>query len=70
MKDGREFSKERMYIIGSPREPLTMEQLLELYSKFTRGILSEEQIRRTSEAILNLENLSNMEELMDRLVFR
>lgn len=70
MRDGREFSKERMYIIGSPREPLTMEQLLELYSKFTRGILSEEQIRRTSEAILNLENLSNMEELMDRLVFR
>jgi len=70
MKDGSEFSGERWHIIGSQEEPLTMGQLQELYSKFTRGILPEEQIRRTGEAILNLEKLSDMEEFMDMLVFR
>ncbi len=69
-KDGREFSRERMFVIGSPKEPLTTEQFRELYRKFTRGILSEEQTTKTAEAILNLEKLSDVEELMDILTFR
>lgn len=68
-KDGREFSGERRYPIGSPKEPLAMEQFGELYSKFTRGILSEEQIEKTAEALLNLEKLNDVEELMDILTF-
>lgn len=70
MKDGRQFTKERWRIIGSPEDPLTMEQIQGLYSKFTQGILSEAHIRRTMEAISNLEELVDMQELMDILVFR
>jgi len=70
MKDGRELSKERLRFLGSPEEPLTMEQFQELYSKFSQGILDDEQIRRTRDAILNLEKLSDTDELMDMLVFR
>lgn len=70
MKDGREFSRERRSAIGSPDEPLTMEQFRELYSKFTRGVLSESQISRTAEGLLNLERFNNVAELVEMLVFR
>jgi 2-methylcitrate dehydratase PrpD len=62
MKDGKEFSRERKYPIGHPKEPLTPEQFRELYSKFTRGILPEKDILSTAEAIYNLEILKNVKE--------
>ena len=68
-RDGREFSKERMHSIGSPSEPLTIAQFRELYAKFTQGILTQEQITRTADSVLNLENLSDAQELMDILTF-
>lgn len=68
-KDGRKLSGERMYPIGSQIEPLTTEQFRELYFKFTQGILSRKQITNTLEVILNLENLSTTEELMEMLTF-
>jgi 2-methylcitrate dehydratase PrpD len=69
MNDGRVFSKERTNIIGSQKEPLTMKQFRELYTKFTRGILTKEQISRTVDVILDLEKLTNVKELIDMLVF-
>lgn len=69
-KDGKEFSGERSYPIGSPGEPLTMEQFRKLYSKFTKGILTEAQIEKTADDILNLEKLNDVQELMDILTFR
>ncbi len=62
MKDGREFSRERKYPIGHPKEPLSHEQFIELYSKFTRGILPEKAIVTTAETIFNLETLKNVKE--------
>ncbi len=70
LKDGEELTRERMDVIGSLKEPLTKDQLKELYFKFTKGILSEEQIEWTANAILNLEKLNDVEELMDVLTFR
>jgi len=69
-KDGKEFSGERKYPIGSPREPLGQEQFKVLYSKFTKGVLSKEQIENTAEAVLSLEKLTDIEELMDVLTYR
>lgn len=66
-KDGKQLSGERMYPIGSPKEPLTLEQVKQLYAKFTRGILSDDQIKTTTNALSNLENLDNVEGLMDIL---
>jgi 2-methylcitrate dehydratase PrpD len=70
MKDGTEFSGERQYPIGAPQEPLAMDQFGQLYSKFTKDILSEEQIKETAEALLNLEKLNDIEKLMNVLTFR
>lgn len=69
-KDGREFSGDRDYPIGSTNEPLTMDQFKELYIKFTQGILSEKHIRKTLNDIVNMEKLSDVGELMDILTFR
>jgi hypothetical protein len=46
-------------------EPLTEEHFRELYSKFTRDILSQKEISRSAELILNLEKLENVKELME-----
>ncbi|MFC2035740.1 MmgE/PrpD family protein [Chloroflexota bacterium] len=67
LKDGTEFTKEREYPIGSPKQPLTRDQLKELYYKFVRRVTPEDQIERIASTLLNLEKLSNMEELMDML---
>jgi 2-methylcitrate dehydratase PrpD len=69
-KDGKEYSSERMHPIGSPKEPLSMKQFGALFSKFTRGILADEHIEKTAEALRNLETLNDVEELMDILTFR
>lgn len=70
MKNGEKYSKERKTIRGSQYEPLTMEQIKELYAKFTHGILSEEHIKKTSDLISNMEELSDVQELIDILVYR
>ena len=70
LKSGEEFSKERAHVIGSPEDPITLEQIKELYRKFTRGILPSEQIEWTMDAMLHMENLSDVDELLDILTFR
>ena len=70
MKDGKKLSGQRMYTIGSRQEPLTMKQYVELYFKFTRGILSNDQIDKTAKALLNLEKLNDVTELMHILTFK
>jgi len=67
-KDGRKLSFERMFPIGHHKEPLTLEQFRRLYAKFTRGILTEKNISKTAELILNLEKLNNVKELINILI--
>lgn len=68
MKDGREFSQERMYPLGHPiQDPLTTEQVQGLYAKFTKGILEEKDISRTTDMVLNLEKIKNLRELINIL---
>jgi len=69
-KDGRMFSGERAYAIGSPKDPLTMEQFGELYRKFTRGVLPSPVIDRTAQLIMNLEDLGDIRELTKILAKR
>ena len=58
-----------MHMIGSHKEPLTIEQFSNLYLKLTKDILSKEDSSRTAEALLNLEELndSRVGELLDIL---
>ena len=70
MKSGEEYSGERQYPIGSPEEPLSLTEIGKLYQKYTKGVLSEKQIVKTLELLLNLENLNDMDHLLDVLTLR
>ena len=69
-QDGRKYLRERMHIIESPPELLTMEQFQEPYFKFTQNILPEKQVTRTREAISSLEGLIDTEEHINMLFFQ
>ncbi|MDD5093114.1 MAG: MmgE/PrpD family protein [Dehalococcoidia bacterium] len=68
-KDGQQFTGERTYAIGSPKEPLVMQEFMQLYRKFTRGVLPKSEISKTEELILNLDRLGvrDVTELVRRL---
>lgn len=71
LRDGRIFSRERMHAIGAPNEPLSMGQFKALFLKFTRGVLPEDKLGWTADALGYLENLNqkDMQELNKVLVF-
>ncbi len=56
--------------LGSPKYPLSMGQVVDIYSKYCKGILSETHIQRTTDIILNMENEPDLQELFDICTFR
>jgi 2-methylcitrate dehydratase PrpD len=68
MKDGRQFTKDRIFPIGHPKEPLTTEQVRKLCAKFMEGVLPENKISTMSDMILNLEKIGNVKEIIDILI--
>ena len=49
---------------------MTMDQVVEIYRKYLKGILSDAQIERSKDIILNLENEPDIKELADICTFR
>jgi len=70
LKDGRTLVKERDQAIGSPKYPLTREQYVELYNKYARALLTEDQLEESVNMIASLEKLSDIAGLADIIVFR
>jgi 2-methylcitrate dehydratase PrpD len=70
LKNGKILTRERANVIGSPAEPLTLDQVKQLYRKYVREVLSDEQVEWTMESILDMENLSDLDALLDVLTFR
>jgi hypothetical protein len=70
MKDNRIFSGERQYSIGSFQEPIPLDRIEALYMKFTERVVDPEQAEKTSEMIMCLEKLKDVQELMDILTYR
>jgi 2-methylcitrate dehydratase PrpD len=55
---------------GGPKFPLSMDQSVDIYRKYCRGILSDAQIERSKDIILNMENEPDLQELFDICTFR
>ncbi len=69
MKDGREFSRERLFPIGDPKhDPLTPEQVQGLYAKFSKGVLKEKDIAKVADMVWHLEDLKSLKGLINILV--
>ena len=70
LKDGREVSYAMDEPLGSPKYPLSMDQVVDIYRKYCNGILSDAHIERTKDIILNMENEPDLQELYDIVTFR
>ncbi|HIJ55889.1 MAG TPA: MmgE/PrpD family protein [Deltaproteobacteria bacterium] len=69
-KNGKSIMKEMDQPIGGNKFPLTSAQIVDLYRKYTRNILTEEQISRTIDMTLDMENISDLSELINIITFR
>ncbi len=70
LKNGKSIMKEMEQPIGGNKFPLTSAQIVDLYRKYTRNILTEEQISRTIDMTLDMENISDLSELINIITFR
>ena len=70
LKDGTVYSDGMEQPLGAPKYPLSMDQVVDIYRKYLKGILSEAQIKRSSDLILNMENEPDLQELYDICTFR
>lgn len=70
LKDGTNLSGALEQPYGGPKFPLSMDQSVDIYRKYCRGILSDAQIERSKDIILNMENEPDLQELFDICTFR
>lgn len=62
-KSGEKLSKERRYAHGHPKDPLTTDEFEKLYRKLVSGILAEDLVAKTTDLVLNMEKLKNINKL-------
>jgi 2-methylcitrate dehydratase PrpD len=70
LKDGQTLTRAMAQPYGGPENPLSIGQVVDIYRKYCRGILSDTHIERTKDIILNLENEPDLQELFDVCTFR
>lgn len=70
LKNGKTLTHALDQPYGGPKYPLTMDQVVDIYRKYCKGILSDAQIERTKDIVLNLENEPDIKELADICTFR
>lgn len=70
LRNGKILIKEMDQPIGGNKYPLTSAQIVDLYRKYTRNILTQDQISRTIDLTLNLENIKDLSELINIITFR
>lgn len=70
LKNGEILTHAQEQPYGGPKYPLSIEQVVEIYRKYCKGLLSNVQIERTKDIILNLESVPDIKELADICTFR
>ncbi len=70
LKNGKTLTGFMEQPYGGPNYPLTMDQVVDIYRKYCKGILSDEQIEHTQDIIMNMENEPDLQELFDICTFR
>jgi 2-methylcitrate dehydratase PrpD len=58
-KDGKRLEGERLYPLGAPEDPLPIDKVVDIYRKYTTGVLAKGEIERTANAFLELEQLDS-----------
>ena len=68
LKDGKQFSRDCVYAIGGPEERLPTAELSALFRPMARRVLSEKDVVRVEELVLDLENIGDLTELTGLLL--
>lgn len=63
LKDGQEFSRDCVYARGGPEERLSTQEIRALFEPMAKRVLSEVDMHRVEDMILDLEVLTDMTEL-------
>lgn len=69
LRNGQKVVREKEEALGGPQFPLTREQFKGLYRKYTRSVLTPENTEETWQSISNLENMDNLKDFMEKIVF-
>ncbi len=69
LKDGRVLKGSMEQPYGGPLFPLTMDEVVAIYRKYSKGVLPDDRIERAREIILDLENQPDLRELFDICTF-
>lgn len=67
LADGREYVKKVIHPLGSPQNPMTVEQVVEKYRDCTLRALPPRQVERSLEMLWKLEQLPDIRELIKDL---
>ncbi|MBY0522603.1 MAG: MmgE/PrpD family protein [Gemmataceae bacterium] len=68
--DGRELTRQRDYPRGDPHDPLTDQEVEEKFDALAAPVMTQGARRRVKEAVWNVDGLSTVRELMNRLRVR
>jgi 2-methylcitrate dehydratase PrpD len=73
LKDGRSFSGGSELLAGEPKgwptNPFTREELVARHYTLCEDVLSNEQIRRSADLVLSLEDVADVSELMNLVTY-
>jgi len=70
LKNGNTITGYMEQPYGGPKYPLSMDQVVDIYRKYCKGILPDEKIERTKDIILNMENEPDFQELFEICTFK
>ncbi len=70
LKNGTALSKKIDIAKGDPKNPATIDELINKYKDCSQSYLSTEDIDRSLSLILNLESVRDVNQLMDILTFK
>ena len=70
LRNGKSLTGAMDQPYGGSKYPLTMDQVVDIYRKYCKGILSDAHIERVKDIILNIENEPDLEEMYDICTFR
>lgn len=65
LRNGRKHEMKMKQALGGPENPLSREEFIKLYKKYTKEILPDEKIEKTCKMILNMEELNNVGDVMN-----
>ncbi len=69
LKSGDRVIKEKQQALGGPQFPLTQDQFKDLYRKYTKDVLTPDDMEETWEMISNLEQIEDLTGFFEKTTF-